>query len=133
METVISRSLPPLLVGNRSESLLRSIANAAMSRAPEVASRLLDEVDRADVVEESQVPDDVVRIGSFVTYQIQLSGRINTIRIVPPHEADLQSSRISVVSDVGVALLGLRPGQEIEWEFGGRRHVLEVLRVATEL
>lgn len=133
METVISRSLPPLVVGDRSESLLRSIANAAMSRAPEVASRLLEEIDRADVVEESQVPGDVVRIGSFVTYQIQQSGRINTIRIVPPHEADLQSSRISVVSDIGAALLGMRPGQEIEWEFGGRRHVLEVLRVAKEL
>lgn len=133
MESVISRSLPPVLLGDRSEALLRSIANAAMSRAPEVASRLLEEVDRADVVAESQVPVDVVRIGSFVTYQIQQSGRINTIRIVPPHEADLQSSRISVVSDVGAALVGLRPGQEIEWEFGGRRHVLEVLRVAQEL
>lgn len=133
MESVISRHLPPVLLGDRSEALLRSIANAAMSRAPEVASRLLEEVDRADVVEESKVPHDVIRIGSFVTYQIQQSGRINTIRLVPPHEADLQSSRISVVSDVGAALLGLRPGQEIEWEFGGRRHVLEVLRVAQEL
>ena len=133
METVASRRDPPLLVGHQSERLLRAIARAAMTRAPEVAARLLGEVDRADVINESQVPDDVVRIGAYVTYQIQLSGRINTIRLVRPHEADLQASQVSVVSDVGAALLGLKVGQEIEWEFAGHRHVLEVLRVAGEL
>ena len=133
METVASRRDPPLLVGRESESRLRAIARAAMPRAPEVAARLLHEIDRADVVDDAQVPADVVRIGAFVTYQIQQSGRINTIRLVPPHNADLQASRVSVVSDVGAALLGLRVGQEIEWEFAGRRQVLEVLRVAEEL
>lgn len=133
MEQSAPRRDPPLLIGDRSEALLRGIARAAMLRAPEVAGRLLDEVDRADVVAESDVPDDVVRIGSFVTYQVRLTGSINTIRLVPPREADLRKSRVSVVSEVGAALIGLKPGQQIEWEFGGRRHVLEVLRVAREL
>jgi regulator of nucleoside diphosphate kinase len=133
MEPLASRRDPPLLMGHRSEALLRGIARAAMARAPQVATRLLDEVDRADVVDESALPDDVVRFRSMVTYQIQQSGRINTVRLVPPHEADLQKSRVSIVSDVGAALIGLRAGQEIEWEFGGRRHVLEVLRVVNGL
>jgi regulator of nucleoside diphosphate kinase len=133
MQPVSSRCLPPLLVGHRSESLLRGIARAAMTRAPEVATRLLQEVDRADVVHESSVPDDVVRMGALVTYEIHPGGRTNTIRLVAPHEADVQASRISVVSDVGAALLGLRAGQQIEWRFGGRRHVLEVLHVSAEV
>jgi regulator of nucleoside diphosphate kinase len=133
MEPVSNRCLPPLLVGDQSESLLRGIARAAMSRAPEVATRLLSEVDRADVVDESCVPEDVVRMGAWVTYRIQPSERINTIRLVPPHQADVQSSRVSVVSDVGAALLGLSAGQQIEWGFGGRHHVLEVLRVSGEV
>lgn len=133
MEQSATRRDPPLLIGDQSEALLRGIARAAMLRAPEVAGRLLDEVDRADVVAESEVPDDVVRIGSFVTYQVRLTGSINTIRLVPPREADLRKSRVSIVSEVGAALIGLKPGQQIEWEFGGRRHVLEVLRVAREL
>lgn len=133
MEQLASRRDPPLLIGDQSEALLRGIARAAMLRAPEVAGRLLDEVDRADVVAESEVPDDVVRIGSFVTYQVRLTGSVNTIRLVSPREADLRKSRVSVVSEVGAALIGLKRGQQIEWEFGGRRHVLEVLRVAREL
>lgn len=130
MEQTASRRDPPLLIGDRSEALLRGIARIAMTHAPEVAERLLGEVERADVVAESELPDEVVRIGSFVTYQLRLTGAINTICIVPPQEADLHQSRVSVISDVGAALIGLKPGQQIEWEFGGRRHVLEVLRVA---
>lgn len=131
MEQIASRRDPPLLIGDQSEAVLRGIARAAMTYAPEIAERLLDEVERADVVAESELPDDVIRIGSFVTYQVRLTGAINTIRIVPPREADLHRSRVSVISDVGAALIGLKPGQQIEWEFGGRRHVLEVLRVAS--
>jgi regulator of nucleoside diphosphate kinase len=133
MEQIAARRDPPLLIGDQSEALLRGIARAAMTRAPEVAERLLGEVERADVVAESAVPNDVVRIGSFVTYQVRLTGSINTIRLVPPREADLHKSRVSVVSEVGAALIGLKRGQQIEWEFGGHRHVLEVLRVAREL
>lgn len=133
MEQTASRRDPPLLIGDQSEAVLRGIARAAMTYAPDVAERLLGEVERADVVAESELPDDVVRMGSFVTYQVRLTGAINTIRIVPPREADLRRSRVSVISDVGAALIGLKPGQQIEWEFGGRRHVLEVLRVAMRL
>ncbi|MCC2656902.1 MAG: GreA/GreB family elongation factor [Panacagrimonas sp.] len=129
MEQIVSRRPPPLLLGHQSEALLRGIARAAMDRAPQVAERLLEEVDRAEIVADAEVPDDVVRIGSLVTYQIQLSGRINTIRLVAPHEVDLHASRVSIISDVGAALIGLRPHQEIEWEFAGRRQVLEVIRV----
>lgn len=124
---------PPLLIGDGSEGVLRGIARAAMASAPDIAERLLDEVDRAEVVAESDVPADVVRMGSFVTYQVQLTGAINTIRLVPPHEADLHKLRVSIISDIGVALIGLRPGQQIRWELGGRQHVLDVLRVTAEL
>ena len=130
MHQIANPRIPPLLIGDRSEAALRAIAHAAMRRAPEVAARLLDEVDRADVVDEAAVPDDVVRIGARVTYEDRATGAIATIRLVPPHEADLRALRVSVISDLGAALIGLRAGQQIEWDFGGGRLALRVLRVA---
>ncbi|TJY55417.1 nucleoside diphosphate kinase regulator [Sinimarinibacterium sp. CAU 1509] len=123
---------PPLLLDNRNESILRNVAKAAMDRAPEVATLLLAEVDRAEIVSEAELPDDVVTIGSFVTYQIQLTGAINTVRLVLPQQADLSKMRVSIVSGIGAALIGLRAGQQIDWVLGGRRHVLEVIRVSRE-
>lgn len=123
---------PSVLIGVRTEAMLRGIVRSAMRGAPEVAMRLLGEVDRADIVMEDAVPVEVVTLGSLVTYQTLATGSINTIQLVPPHEADLKLLRVSVVSDIGAALIGLRTSQRIEWEFGGRRHVLEVLRVSKE-
>jgi len=129
MEQILNLREPPLVIGDHTGAILRTIARNAMSRAPEVATLLLDEVDRASVVSEAEVPADAVTIGSLVTYKVLLTDSTNTIRLVRPHEADPSRLRVSVVSGVGTALIGLRTGQQIEWELGGRRHVLEVLLV----
>ncbi len=130
MEQISSLRHPPLLIGDRSEVSLRSIARGAMTRAPEVAESLLDEVDRADVITESEVPEDVVSIGSFVTYRVGPRGSVNTIQLVSPHEADLSHRRVSIVSAIGAGLIGLSAGQQIEWPLADKVQLLEVLRVA---
>jgi regulator of nucleoside diphosphate kinase len=49
---------------------------------------------------------------------------------VYPAEADLLESKISVLTPVGAALIGLRIEQSITWQAGdGRRHALTVLSV----
>lgn len=130
MENNIALAEPPLLLGERNHPFLRRVAAAAMDRAPEVARLLLEELDRADLVSEAELPDDVVTIDSFVTYQIQSTGAINTIQLVLPPLADLATMRISIVSGIGAALIGLRTGQRIAWELGHRQQVLNVLRVS---
>lgn len=129
MEQVISHE-PPLLIGERAEAILRRIATTAMDRAPEVATRLLHEVDRADLVPDARIPADVVALDSFVTYEVVLTGAVNTIQLVRPHEADLDRMHVSIISGMGAALIGLRAGQQIQWELGGRMYVIRVIRVS---
>jgi regulator of nucleoside diphosphate kinase len=132
MENYAALVEPPLLLGDRNQPALRKIAEAAMDRAPEIAHLLLEELDRAEIVSEADLPDDVVTIDSFVTYQTQLTGAINTIQLVYPSQADLSARRISIVSGIGAALIGLRTGQRIAWELGNRRQVLTLLRVSKD-
>lgn len=121
---------PPLVLDERDESRLRRLAEQALDTAPEVARRLLDEIDRAEVLPPEAMPEDVVRIGSMVTYQDRNSGSIRTIRLVLPHEADVSAMRISVVSPIGAALIGLSAGQSIGWQIReGTEQVLTVVRV----
>jgi regulator of nucleoside diphosphate kinase len=121
---------PPLILDERDHSRLRQLAEQALGSAPDVAQRLLDEVDRAEVLPPEAMPDGVVRIGSLVTYQDQASGSIRTIRLALPHEADVSTMRISVVSPIGAALIGLSTGQSIDWQVHeGDTRVLTVTRV----
>lgn len=124
--------MPPLVVDAAYYERLRGFARLAMRDAPEVAQRLLDEVERADVVPSEQMPSGVVTVGSLVTYQDTETGSIRTVRVVLPAEADVAQQRVSVVSPLGSALIGLSVGQVIDWQIAERERHLRVLGVASE-
>ncbi len=76
-----------------------------------------DELSRAVVVPADQVPLNVVRMNSRVVYFDESNGISREVELVFPEEADLTHGKISVLSPVGSALLGLKEGQAIDWTF----------------
>lgn len=94
---------------------LEVLASAMMRRAPEVGERLMDEIARAKLVAPDKLRDDIVTIGSEVTYRDLTSARLQTVIVVYPEDADIDQHRISVLTPIGVALLGLSVGATISW------------------
>jgi regulator of nucleoside diphosphate kinase len=93
-------------------------------------SILSDDLERAVVI----VPDDpnqaFVRLHTRVEYVDLNSGRTRTLEVVPPDEADIDQRRVSVLSPVGAALIGLAAGESYGWTGeDGRDHVLVVVTV----
>lgn len=80
------------------------------------AAEALDiELGRADIVQSIEVPRDAVTMGSTVTFIDLDSNEEKTIQLVYPNEADVAQMKISILSPVGSALIGLRIGGEIDW------------------
>jgi regulator of nucleoside diphosphate kinase len=80
------------------------------------AAEALDiELGRADIVQSVEIPNDAVMMGSTVTFTDLDSNEERTITLVYPNEADVAQMRISILSPVGSALIGLRIGGEIDW------------------
>ncbi len=73
------------------------------------------EFSRAVVVPANQVPKNVVTMHSCVEYLDESTGISRQVRLVFPTEVDLRSGKISVLSPLGAALLGLKQGQTIDW------------------
>jgi regulator of nucleoside diphosphate kinase len=88
---------------------------------------LEDELSRAVLVPSDQVPANVVKMYSRVTYVDESNGATRDVDLVYPEEADSSTGKISVLSPVGSALLGLEVGQTIEWLFPN--HQSRLLRV----
>lgn len=124
-----NRSVPNIVVSNADYERLTDLATASLERLPEVAEELLAEMDRAKVVGDDSVPADVVRMGSTVTFESD-DGRQLTETLVYPVDEDSDAHRISVMTPVGAALIGLAEGQSISWTArDGRKHELTVLKV----
>jgi len=93
---------------------------------------LRQELERAIVLSDNDSPQIFVRLNSIVEYTDLLSGRTRKLAVVLPHEADIDQNRISVLTPVGAALLGLTPDQPFSWTAeDGRPHAL-VVRSVTE-
>jgi regulator of nucleoside diphosphate kinase len=123
--------LPPIVITTSDLDRLRLLASSAMTRFPYAASYLAREIDRADIVPPLQALRGLVRMGSRVAYLDHGCDRIREVTLVFPHEADIDQSRISILTPVGAALIGLSVGQSIEFETpGGEKRSLTVLRVS---
>lgn len=124
---------PKLVLSSATLDRIEQLAEGARPRNPALADRLLDELGRARIVAPGKLPADVVAIGNRVTYRDEQSGEERSVILVFPEEADVARDRISVVTPLGVALLGLAEGASFHWDTrDNRRLQLTVLRVAPE-
>lgn len=83
--------------------------------------RLAAEIERARIVAPEGMPDDVVTMNSIVTVTNITHGKPMTFQLVYPEEADARNGRISVFAPVGMALLGYRKGDVVEWTLSGSK------------
>ena len=120
---------PKLVVGEADHRKLIALALAGIGHTSDAADDLLYELDRARVVSDAKLSGAVVRMGSSVTYRPD-NGDARTVTLVYPIDADISAGRISVLTPIGTALIGLTKGQSITWNArNGQRHVLTVLEV----
>ena len=108
--------LPPITITMGNRERLAPIASAFVGRSPDIGLTLVDELDRARIVDPSGVPPGVVTMNSCVEFHFDRNdGDRRIVTLVYPGEQDIAEGKISVHTPVGVALLGLSEGQSIEW------------------
>lgn len=121
---------PPIHISETDYALIASQAMRLEATAPQVAEMLLDEIDRAEVHSRDELPSDVVTLGSVVTFVDESTGVRRCVQIVLPADADIERSSLSIVSQVGAGLIGLRAGQSIDWPCpDGRPRTLRIVDV----
>lgn len=124
---------PRIVVTAGEHTLLTGLAERAVDQDSSVGEYLVEELSRAFIVPDDACAPNVVRMGSTVTYREDATGRIRTVTLVYPREANIDQQRISVLTPIGAALIGLSPAQTIQWPSpDGAMATLTVLNVSNE-
>jgi regulator of nucleoside diphosphate kinase len=123
-------SRKPAITLTRTDSeRLGRLAESHAERNPKVAEELLVELDRACIVDDGRIAADVVRMGSTLRFTSDV-GEDRRVTLVFPGEADIAKGNISILTPIGVALIGLSAGHSIDWTArDGRTHRLTVEHV----
>ena len=124
------RLRPRITLTARDHEKLSVLARAAAHTMPDVAAVLAEELDRAHVLAKGRHPEHIVCMGCEVEFRDDTTSKVQTVTLVYPEEADISKGRISVLTPIGTALIGLRAGHPITWETRtGDLRTLTVLRV----
>jgi regulator of nucleoside diphosphate kinase len=130
MVSYLQPELPPIAITVRDSERLMRLADAAAGKYPETADFLAREIERARALTDVEVLPGLVMMGSEVEFRDDVTGQTRRVTLVYPDDADVAAGKISVLTPIGAALIGLSVSQTIEFRTptGGSRS-LTVLAV----
>lgn len=128
----LTPELPPISIRMCDADRLRNIAEAASEKYPQTTEFLAREIDRAEILTDAHSLPGLVTMESDVTFRDDISLQERSVTLVYPEAADVDAGKISILTPIGAALIGLSVGQTIEFQTpGGRWRSLTVLKVDT--
>jgi regulator of nucleoside diphosphate kinase len=111
------------------KDLLRIKHILSFQHSPEYQN-LEIELDRAKIIADNEVPPDLVTMNSKVKFLNETEDKEMIVTIVYPPDANFSEGKVSVLASLGAALIGLRVGLQINWQFpDGKTKTLRILEV----
>jgi regulator of nucleoside diphosphate kinase len=123
-------NLPPIAVTTTDFDRLRALAETPT----DAAKFLAREIERARLIEPGDAGERLVTMNARVRYRDDVTGHERTVKLVYPGEADIEAGRLSVLTPVGAALIGMTAGQSMEWQSpSGSLRSLTVMQVGAAI
>tara|TARA_R110002073_G_scaffold72537_1_gene177791 strand:+ start:833884 stop:834294 length:411 start_codon:yes stop_codon:yes gene_type:complete len=90
--------------------------------------KLQEELKTAIVLDEDEIPSDIIRFNSVVTVESS-DGWKHTFHLVSPNNSNFSDKKISVLTTMGSAVIGYAQDDIIQWEFPNGTKSLTVVLV----
>jgi regulator of nucleoside diphosphate kinase len=127
---IASRARPPITLIDTEAEALSDLAMAWLGKSALGAKLLLQELERADTYDKSCLPPHVTTMMSRVVFRDENTGENHEVQLVYPKDADTAAHRISVLTPIGAALIGMPRGASIDWpNRAGEYRRLRILEV----
>lgn len=117
----------PVLKNSDHQIIKNLIENAHPSQRTKEMGTLQNELRRAKIVDDNKIKANVIQLNSYFEVREISSGNLLCFTLTMPAEANLQEKKVSILSPLGVALIGFQEGKEFEWQLpaGVRKFVIE--------
>lgn len=121
--------MTPILTESDYTTIKTLIKNLPSSERNKSIILLAKEIERAKIVSEKKISEDIIRLNSYVSVEELSSKQTIDFRIVLPAEANITEKKISILSPMATALIGFQKGAEIEWELPAGLKKIKILAV----
>lgn len=121
----------PIYLSRDDHTKLRLLVTTGLhTKASHALQKLLDELDRAVVLDPAAIPSDIVTLDARVRFEDLGSSEVEEYTITFPDRANPEAGRLSVLAPIGMALIGSRVGDIVNWKTPGGTRQLKVRAVS---
>ena len=106
---------PPIVVSSLDMERLEHMLDSLPAAQASTRDTLREELARAELVEPEDMPLDVVTMNSRVRFVTGDAAQEFDMLLAYPKDVDGAPDKLSVLTPVGSALLGLKVGDSIDW------------------
>ena len=118
---------PPIVVSSLDMERLELLLDSLPAAQAETRDTLMGELARAELVEPEDMPVDVVTMNSRVRFVLDHAAQEFDMSLAYPKDVNGAADKLSILTPVGNALLGLKVGDSIDWTGpGGARFEVTV-------
>jgi regulator of nucleoside diphosphate kinase len=118
-----------LMMTDRDCGLMREMLQRAKEQggiSEKTLAVLEKEIDESMVFPPDQIPPYVVTMHTTVRVKDLKTRTASEFTLVYPDEEDIPAGKFSVLSDLGMGILGFAVGDTFEWEFPDGAHELRI-------
>lgn len=121
--------MKPIISHQDYKTIYSLIQDMPSSQRTREMGQLQQELDSAARVAESEIAESIIRLNSYFEVKDQASGKTLQLRLVLPKQANLAEQKLSILSPLGVALIGFGEGMVVDWVLPGGPKKLEIIKV----
>lgn len=121
--------MKPVITHTDYHTLKSLVTNYPAHLISKEATLLVEELGKADVVDDQQIDQEVIRINSYFEAVDAGTGKMLKFTLTLPELANVKEQKISVFSPLGIALIGFRKGMSVQWTLPGGLKTIEILKV----
>ncbi len=125
--------MKPLITKADYSTLKSTITNLSPVHKTKEVQQLVEELERVKIVKDNEITPDVIRIDSYFEVTEENGNQIMKFTLTLPNNADLKEKKISVLSPLGIALIGFKEGMTIDCMLPVGNRKLKILKVVNSL
>lgn len=115
MNTEVKTSVSPIILSTGMYDLLKEeVRKRRLSKYNEEKLKL--ELKNARQVLRKEIPENIVTVDKSITVKNVQTSEESTYKLVAPGKAKRKNHTYSILSPIGVALIGYSEGSEVVWE-----------------
>ena len=121
--------MKPIITRTDYDTLRNTIMFLPPMQKTKEVQLLFEELQSGDLISDSEIKPDVIRLNSYFEVEDEKTKKVLGYTITLPNDANLQEKKISVLSPLGIALIGFSEGMLVDCALPAGSKKLKIVKV----